>query len=423
MRHLLLFSLLSACGPGLVITRTTVPDTDDSDDGGPDDASDTTPPDDSESDDEAETEDDTGDLPPAGPPPTLQELYPSYGTDAGGTEVTILGTGLRDADVTFNGVPATVESSTNTQIVVLTPPNPGEDVVDVVVSHRGGSAQLVGAYQYWPDGAGLTGGFAVIGRERLVGGYWGAGTPPFDQPYAWAQVEFFEPVDLRYWQIYAAQTGGCSHNYYWQGRISHYALDAASLSLSHPSQSIVLRPSDTVPDWNSTDPDLYMSIVARAADVPTNIRFSLDPFVSAGNWPGFGIPDVVQAVPSFDITVPNVGSTSMPEISRTIDVAWSGAGGDYMILRFLHYAWPLNGPANDPPNLVQILECVVPDNGRYTVNAAQWPQWRTQTENYYDYMEIHAARVQERRFTLPHNGSELSGIGAAWVVGAAWMLR
>jgi subtilisin family serine protease len=80
--------------------------------------------------------------------PVVGSVTPAGGSASGGQTVTISGSGFLGAtSVTFGGVPATIVSVTDTQIVVTTPPHaPG--VVDVVVTTPGGSTTAAAAFAY-----------------------------------------------------------------------------------------------------------------------------------------------------------------------------------------------------------------------------------------------------------------------------------
>jgi uncharacterized repeat protein (TIGR01451 family) len=75
--------------------------------------------------------------------------------------VTITGTNLIGAGVTFGGVPGVVTSNTGTQIVVTAPSGTG--AVNVVVTTPGGTAADIGAYTYIPASPNLTITVALVG--------------------------------------------------------------------------------------------------------------------------------------------------------------------------------------------------------------------------------------------------------------------
>jgi IPT/TIG domain-containing protein/pre-peptidase len=82
---------------------------------------------------------------------TVTAITPSSGSSAGGDLVHVSGTRLgsaQEVSVLFGGVPATILSSTDTLVDVLTPA--GSGTVDVTVVSRGESNTLAAAYAFRP---------------------------------------------------------------------------------------------------------------------------------------------------------------------------------------------------------------------------------------------------------------------------------
>ncbi|HEY0217449.1 MAG TPA: choice-of-anchor G family protein [Cellulomonas sp.] len=85
--------------------------------------------------------------------PTVTAVNPAQGPQAGGTAVTITGTGLTGATgATFGGAAATNVVVVNDTTITATVPA-GTGVVDVAVQLPGADAGLTGAYAYLPPGA------------------------------------------------------------------------------------------------------------------------------------------------------------------------------------------------------------------------------------------------------------------------------
>ncbi|MBB6732830.1 IPT/TIG domain-containing protein, partial [Cohnella zeiphila] len=82
--------------------------------------------------------------------PTITQLNPTSGSDAGGTSVTITGTGLGSAtSVTFDGTPAaSFQVDSATQITAVAPAGTA-GAVDVVVTTPGGSAMAAEGFTYF----------------------------------------------------------------------------------------------------------------------------------------------------------------------------------------------------------------------------------------------------------------------------------
>ncbi|WP_345718827.1 beta strand repeat-containing protein [Kineosporia mesophila] len=81
--------------------------------------------------------------------PVVSSLAPDAGPTAGGTGVTITGTGFTNSSqVTFDGTPAgSVQFVSATELVATSPAHPA-GIVDVVVTTAGGSSLLGGAFEY-----------------------------------------------------------------------------------------------------------------------------------------------------------------------------------------------------------------------------------------------------------------------------------
>jgi hypothetical protein len=80
--------------------------------------------------------------------PTLTTVTPASGPVAGGTSITLTGTGLSNATVTVGGVAAEdVDGVDDATLVVVTPPGTAGPA-DVVITTAFGSATLVGGFTY-----------------------------------------------------------------------------------------------------------------------------------------------------------------------------------------------------------------------------------------------------------------------------------
>lgn len=116
-------------------------------------------------------------------PPTFSAVSPNWGYSAGGASVTIVGRGFGDGTptVTFDGVPATVTSSTDEFIYVIVPPG-ATGAVNVIVTPQGGTPlPKVNAFTYrvplvqsvLPEAGPESGGSTIT----ITGEGFGSGTP------------------------------------------------------------------------------------------------------------------------------------------------------------------------------------------------------------------------------------------------------
>lgn len=79
--------------------------------------------------------------------PTIGTIVSNSGSTSGIESVTITGTNLGNATVTFGGLPAPVTSNTATSLVVVSPPH-AAGAVNVVVTTAGGSVTSTNGYTY-----------------------------------------------------------------------------------------------------------------------------------------------------------------------------------------------------------------------------------------------------------------------------------
>ncbi len=394
---------LSACGPGLTALgpdRAAVQPSDEVPSG-----TDTTAPADttgSGGNGAGATEDPT-DNQDLGPVIRVTAVDPWYGSDAGGSQVTIVGTGFTDGvEVTFNRVPATVVSVTTTAIEVVVPENIGEEWVDVQVIKGARGDLLTSGFQYWADAFGLTGGFLTLERVRQVGGYW---VSPAN-PVAWATLSFFTPLDIGFRDMFAESMNGCSNNYGGPAGFMQYTVNTPSITLRSGASTWELTP-------DPADPDFFASAYRPATQVAVTDAWGLDP-LQAADFPGFGTPQTVEGVATFNVTSPAIDRASMPMVNRSFDVEWSGNGGNYVIIMLTHYAYNVQGSAVAQ----QRVTCVADDTGSFTVPRDAWTRWKGAPD---DYLEVQIGRVTESSWAMPHDHSGLNGVGVAWVLGAAGM--
>lgn len=399
IRTIALLLTLSACGPGLTALgpdRSAVQPSDPADTTTGADTTDTTP---AGNDGASENPTDNQDL---GPVIRVTAVDPWYGSDAGGSQVTILGTGFTDGvEVTFNHVPATIVSVDTTAIEVIVPENLGEEWVDVQVIKGARGDLLTHGFQYWADASGLTGGFLTLERVRQVGGYW---VSPAN-PVAWATLSFFTPLDIGFRDMFADSVNGCSNNYTGPAGYMQYTVNAPSITLRSGASTWELTPSPS-------DPDFFASAYRPATQVAATDAWGFDP-LQATDFPEFGTPQTVEGVATFNVTSPALDRANMPMVNRSFDVEWSGDGGDYVIIMLTHYAYQGASAVAQ-----QRVTCVADDTGSFTVPRDAWTRWKGAAD---DYLEVQVGRVTESSWAMPHDHSGLNGVGVAWVLGAAGM--
>ncbi len=146
-------------------------------------------------------------------------IDPPFGTDAGGSVVTILGESM-DAitAVWFGDSEATLGAATDTELSVTTPAG-AEGVVDVTLEAPFTELVLEDAFTYWPDNTGMVTGFSQMHMHVYSPSYFSVGsaytTLDAYGPFVQLEVIMQEPLgpDLSYPVIYA-EAGSCSGGSY-----------------------------------------------------------------------------------------------------------------------------------------------------------------------------------------------------------------
>lgn len=99
-------------------------------------------------------------IPPnSAPPPLISNVTPAFGPPAGGTRVTISGSGFTETDtttVTFDGIPATSFSVLGPGAITAVVPAHAAGAATIRVVNRNGAAGLPGGFTYYTNGSAST---------------------------------------------------------------------------------------------------------------------------------------------------------------------------------------------------------------------------------------------------------------------------
>ena len=123
-------------------------------------------------------------IPPTPPPPTVTAITPTSGSTAGGTSVTITGTGfVAGATVSIGGSAATNVNVTNDTTITCTTPSGTAGATGVLVTTTGGTNAVNSLYTYYvPErtilttgATGTSGVSGIMGTRALPGGAGGNG--------------------------------------------------------------------------------------------------------------------------------------------------------------------------------------------------------------------------------------------------------
>jgi hypothetical protein len=336
-------------------------------------------------------------------PLVVDAVSPAHGSDAGGLVVELTGGPFdNSAQVYFGDKKAKVVSSGTSWIQVEVPSNTaGYQHVRVVTdTHQG---RLDNGFLYWPDGTGRTGVLGSFEHFQYVGSYWADGTPA---PEAGASVFFIAPASIEWWQLFGRGFNQCSSNYEYSGTdVEVFQPDVTRFTLKRGSAAAVnLFQGDGTPE----NPEYVFGTQGNVASSFANsANYNLE---SAGTdeWPEFVLEGAVQTPSSFQVTSPVINTSTAPDITRSnFRVAWTGGGGDYVLLRALRY--------NSTGTPLEEVTCVLDDTGSFTIPSNVWAGWSAGSQ-----ITLLVGRVKESTGTVPFNGSNSGMVGVQWIIGAGF---
>ena len=253
---------------------------------------------DTDSDTDTDTDSDT-DTDTDADPIQITQIYPDFGTTAGGTEVTFSGGPFdNSAEVRFNGALGTVLNATGDSMLVRTPSGT-EGIADVEVSTNTGFGARSEAFTYWMDGTGLTGLVGEFSWFHFVGDYWSS-TP---QDFGAANFVFLLPTDFEYWQFYSDTMDTCRNNYSLSSSIQVYEPNYGSVQMVAPDGGAVPIPKsiDYAYLYETQDSTVHNYFVQGGT-------YSLQA-PKAAPWPELDITSALRTPNAFQVTSPAINAT------------------------------------------------------------------------------------------------------------------
>jgi hypothetical protein len=344
----------------------------------------------------------------------LRRVEPGYGTNAGGTRITLTGEFDSNTEAYVNGVLAARRSRDATTLVVETPPSNVEGWVEVMVQSGGARASLPSGFQYWEDQEGQTGAVGVVAYQQYVGGYWSGGTPADD---VFGRFSFVRGSDWRLWQDYADRMNACRYsNNAPKGVDADLAPPLAGAFDEHDPQAAAVRflgPGGEILRLEA-DPALgagwFSDLSLARADAVPGALYDLDAVAGGPDWPGFEVAGALKLPTDFVVTSPRLDRATLPEAPRSLALAWGNNTSDYAVVWIRREAQGLFGGTFTDG----YVTCAMDDDGSFTIPAGTWPDWYEG-----DVLYLKVGRVLERDNRLPHDQSLNALAGVYWVYGAA----
>ena len=355
---------------------------------------------DTDTDTDADTDTDTD----ADIQPEIESIEPTWGTTAGGTEVTLYGVFDDDASVRVGGVEAELLTvlPKKGKLTFLTPEAGDEGTVNVVLDSAGETAKLEDAFTYYLDGTGLAGLIGAVSWTDQVGDYWASA--PSDSGYAWLIPVV--PAEFDWGRVYANALDTCEsdQSYSYAPSLTSYDLgNGATASLASGAKTIDLT-------WDSAGGQLVRETVV-AGQFAAGSSYDLTELVpSNDSIPEYAVAGAVDTPAAFTVAAPNITGAAPPQVSKTMAVSWSGgAAADGVFISL--------GLVNSGGSAYQeTVSCHVRDDGSFNI-----PSGAFETSGPVDrQINIFVSRYKVASATIPYNGADVMVLGEYTVFGAGF---
>ena len=343
---------------------------------------------DSDTDTDGDSDTDTDTDTPA--PPRIDYISPEDGPTTGGVQTGIHGTFLdTDLEVLFDGSPATIVAVDKDSMSVTTPFH-AEGTVDVTVTSAGGSDQI--SYTYWPGQMGNVVGILLLSLTTYEVPDWG-GDVESGNLYA------VLPTELTLMELWGSGLDTCDTSTTsitpdrWADTSKLSRSDGTSWTLSYDEgQASYAYDSEAgdVEKWESGKTYGFGSDLADAN-------------------PEFDVSDYVTLPATLNLTAPDLAGESSVTAGSSLAVSWTGSAGDFVLVS-------LNGFDANGELSGTSLDCVVTDDGSYTVSSSRMSTFEDDTG-----FLMSVTRFQGSEQTMTWNSGTALGAGLYSVSGYAYL--
>lgn len=136
----------------------------------------------------------------------LDAVAPPWGSNAGGDELVLSGSGFTgDVRVQMNGENVSVSAWSESELTVTSPAFSGTGLVSVTAVLGESEEKLPDAFTYYEDATGLAAGSGIINNFEYMGQYWGNA-----QDFGAGSFQFWEsPRDLQVGDVAWGVNSGC----------------------------------------------------------------------------------------------------------------------------------------------------------------------------------------------------------------------
>ena len=323
--------------------------------------------------------------------PSIAAVDPPWGTNAGGVEVTVWGEGLDHVDrVELDGEVAEVVQQSESELVLRTPATPGGDVDLMLASPCG---QDAAPWQTFPDATGRGGAIGRFEWNEYIGGYW---YDVHDYGRAWFAIT--EAFDAHYWDIYAdaddeclAETRSLPVKVVYEGTVKATAtLTGSGITMNWSNANLYWQGDFGASQW-AYDADVRMDAL------------------SGGPLDGLEMDVLAKTPTRLSVTSPALAGSYMPELTRhDLHFTWDTVPADRIVIEM--------GYAPDRSNVESAINCVVVNDGAFTVPADTWPEpWQAGALVF-----TRVSAYREGGGTVSLHGGESRVVGGHTVTGAIY---
>lgn len=329
----------------------------------------------------------------------IKSVEPSYGSNAGGTEIGIEVVLSGESPKVFIGQKeATIDRVEGDTVYVLTPDTKREGLTPIIVETTDELCIVDDEFRLFEDGQGLVGAYGVFEWHDFQGGYWVDG-----DSVGGAEFSFIHPIEVNYADNWGEALDECVSNF--------SPSQVPKLTKYQPEGPAQLNgPNSTLAFGWEVKRSQYEGNLAPG-DFESSATYSLQPIFSDSDWPRVEIQGFIETPSPISISKPVVDEESLNYITGTsLTLKWDGSlNGDYVIARI----WRV---VNE--NSQEEVRCLLNDDGAHTINASVWSDWSFQNQ----YLAIELGRVKVSRAILPYDLSESGVVGIHWTHGAVWTL-
>lgn len=323
--------------------------------------------------------------------PTIAAVDPPWGSNAGAVEVTVWGAGLHHVDVAeLNGEAAELLEQSDGELVLRTPSTPNGDLELLLASPCG---DVSTPWQAFPDATGRGGAIGRFEWNEYIGGYW------YDvHDYGRAWFVMTEAFDGHYWDLYADGDDQC-------------AAEVGSLPASVVYEGTVkatatLTGSGITMNWSNTN--LYWQGDFGASQWAFDAPVRMDA-LSGGPLDGLEMNVLAHTPTRLSVTGPALAGSHMPQITRhDLHFTWDTVDADRIVIEM--------GYAPDRVNVETAINCVVLNDGSFTVPAETWLEpWQAGALVF-----TRVSAYREGGGTVSLHGGESRVVGGHTVTGAIY---